>query len=536
MGNAFTQALTKHDARTWNQAISNSTSGDTIVDYFAKCGSYRGRTIEEVSQSMANIFANDPELALKVMFYNRLITRKIKGLVDTDTVQRGQGQKDEFIKSLAWLENNQPDLLYKNLWMIPVIGTWHDLWYDSPASKFYYYVDPKIVYQLVKRGLGDEYNRGLIAKFLPKIRSRRNIKNDRHRRLNEWARGLCRYLGWSEKEYRQFKSSPDNLAHQWQRYACKGEWNAIDFNAIPGKALFKLITHRGKDGKTSIERHGLEQKFLKWIKEQGIAKFTGYPYELYNAAKGSRNLVQTYTYDAQFEGLIELAQQNVKPEVLKRGVFCALDTSGSMSASYGMGPANIAPIDVCVGLGIYFSSLLQGAFKDHVIMFNNESRILKLKGTFCQKVDQIARQSIAWGGTNFQSVIDEIVRVRQQNPQIPVEDYPEILLCVSDMQYNCTGTIETNYEMLMRKLASVGLPPITCVWWQVNGIFTEDVPSTIDDPGTVLISGMDGAIVTAILGGQEEVIDKQTGEKRKLNPYEQMIKALDQEILNRVQV
>ncbi len=47
---------------------------------------------------------------------------------------------------------------------------------------------------------------------------------------------------------------------------------------------------------------------------------------------------------------------------------------------------------------------------------------------------------------------------------------------------------------------------------------------------------MDGAIVTAILGGQEEVIDEKTGEKRKLNPYEQMIKALDQEILNRVQV
>ena len=80
----------------------------------------------------------------------------------------------------------------------------------------------------------------------------------------------------------------------------------------------------------------------------------------------------------------------------------------------------------------------------------------------------------------------------------------------------------------MRKLASVGLPKMTIIWWNVNS-YGKEVPSKMDDEGTVLISGMDGAIVSTILEGDDErVVDEKTGEQRKLNPYEMMVKALDQ--------
>jgi hypothetical protein len=539
--NMFLNSLGSKNTQTWNGAISNSTTGVTALDYFAKCGSYRGRTVPEVNSDMAVIFGSDPETALKIVFYNRMITRRVKGFNnETETVQRGQGQKDEFIKSLAWLENNHPELLYKNLWLIPVLSTWKDLWYDSAATNFHYYINTQRVYELVKAGLQSEYHRGLIAKYLPKIRSRRNIKNDRHRRLNVWARGLCEYLGWTEAQYRRFKSDPENSAHSFQRLMCAGEWDSLDFNTVSGKALFNLMSQKGKDHKNVIERHGLEDKYIKWIKSQPVAKFTGYPYELYQAAKKERNLAQKYTYDAQFDGLLEKAKDSVAPELLNKGVLCALDTSGSMGymGHYGMGSGVVQPIDICVGLGIYFASLLEGHFHNHVIMFDSVSKFLKLEGdSFCGKCDQIAHSSTAWGSTNFQSVIDEIVRVRQANPNIPVEDYPEVLLVVSDMQFNpTTGSTETNYETAMRKLRAVGLPDMTIIWWNVNGRFSNDFASTNFDPGTVLISGFDGAIVTSILGGMEEVVDEKTGEKRKPTPEEMMMKALDQEILQRIEV
>jgi hypothetical protein len=48
---------------------------------------------------------------------------------------------------------------------------------------------------------------------------------------------------------------------------------------------------------------------------------------------------------------------------------------------------------------------------------------------------------------------------------------------------------------------------------------------------------MDGSIITTILQGEEEkVVDEKTGEERKLNPYEMMEKALNQDVLNLLSV
>lgn len=528
---SFINALTSGDARTWNSAVSNSTTGSKVLDYFSKCGTYRNRSQSEVDADMAGIFGEDQELALKTVFYNRLITRKPN--LDTVTkVQRGQGAKDEFQKCLDWMRRNRPELLYNNLWLVPSVGCWKDLWYNSPVTKYHSAFDNQIVYNLIQAGIQLQEHRALIAKYLPKIRTGRKYHGmqTRHRYLNDFARGFCKFMGWSEKDYRLFKSSPENTAHLWQRNMSKNEWQDIDFNRISGKALFNLISRRGKDRKTTVERHNLEGKYIEWIKSKPVAKFTGYVYELYNAAKDQpRSLVQKYTYDAQFEQLLARAKEDTNPELLDAGVLCALDTSGSMSWSANLD--GVAPIDICIGLGIFFSKFLKGKFQDNVIMFDDTSRLLKLTGDFCDRVDQIAKENTAWGSTNFQSVIDEIVRVRRQNPNIPIEDYPKVLLVVSDNQFNPTDDSTTNYNKAMQKLANVGLPKMTIIWWCVNGNGTTDFPSKITDEGTVLVSGFDPSIVTNILG-TPDVVDKVTGEKRKANPYEIMLNALNQEILN----
>lgn len=540
--NQFLTKLKQCDAKTWNGALSNSTSGSACLDYFSKMGSFRGRTNNEVASSMGSIFGEDPLLATKLVFFNRLITRKPKGFNnESDVLHKGSGNKDEFIRSLNWLHNNYPDILYKNLWLVPVISRWSDLWYYSPVTKLTLDIDKTEVYKLIKTGLASDYHRGLICKHLPKIRSRRNTKNDRHRWLNTFARGLCEYLGINETQYRKLKSDPDNTAHLWQRQMCNNDWNDINFDLIPGKALFALLSQKGKDRKNAIERHNLEQKYLEWIKKQPVAKFTGYPYELYKAARSGRSLIQKYTYDAQFDGLIAKAKESVPSELLEKGVLCALDTSGSMSSSYYMGgiqDVGLAPIDVCVGLGIYFASLIEGYFHNHVIMFDDTSKFLKLQGeSFCDKVDQISRQATAWGGTNFSSIIAEILRVRCNHPEIPVEDYPEVILVCSDMQFSIAGdNTKTNYEWAVEQFKSAGLNPPIFIWWMLNAQFTGDVPVLSGDNGNILISGFDPAIVTTLLGGTEKIIDKETGELRNKNPLEMMNECLDQEILNKIQI
>jgi len=283
---------------------------------------------------------------------------------------------------------------------------------------------------------------------------------------------------------------------------------------------------------TVLERHGQLDRYMGWIAKKPTAKFTGYVYELYHEAKASTvSLAQKMTYDKQFDGLIELAKKDQGG--IKGNVWCALDTSGSMGSIV---VGKLSALDICISLGIFFSSLNEGAFKDHVIMFDSVSYSKKFTGTFCEKVQAIAKEKTAWGSTNFDSVIQHIVDLRKTHPEIPVSDFPDTLIVVSDMQFNpVDGNAQTNYESAIQKLSAVGLPKMKFIWWFVTNS-TKDFPSTIQDEGVTMIGGFDGSIVTLILGGETTVVDTKTGKVRKLNAYENMLKALDQEALLQLKI
>ncbi|OAV42722.1 DUF2828 family protein [Lewinella sp. 4G2] len=529
--NNFLKTLLGRPTTTENGAISHSTSGSAVLDYFTKSATARNRELNEVFADLAAAWAENPELTLKVIFYNRMITRKVNGFVATEKVQKGQGNRSEFRSALRFLAERHPAALSANLHLVPSVGSWKDLWHAETVTA----LNHQEVFELIAAGLTNDYHRELLAKYVPRIRSRSNTHNDRHRALNQFAFGLIKFLGWTPVQYRHFKSS--GLAHEFQRQMAAGKWDELDFKTIPGRALFTLVNGKGRDDQlTTLQRHGIEARYVDWIKSQPVAKFTGYVYELMRQVGYQASTAQRLTVDKQFDGLIALARQDGD---VTENVWCALDTSGSM----GTRVADTTAFDICISLGIYFSTLNQGAFRDHVIMFDNDSRVKQLSGTFSDKVTQLRKATTAWGSTNFQSVIDEIVRVRLESPGVPISDFPTTLLVVSDMQFNpVSGNTATNYETAMRKLRAVGLPDIRIVWWHVTDR-TKDFPAKMDDQGVVLIGGFDGAIISSLLGKDESVAN--TNEradggfstiKAAPTPYESMVKVLDQEVLNLVAV
>lgn len=514
--NQFLNKIQQRDTLTENGALSNSTTQSAILDYFAKCGTYRNRSMEEISADYSRMWAENPELALRAMFYVRMVSRNTKVFgITTEKTQKGQGCKDEFRKALMWLWKNHPETYIKNMRLVPVVGKWNDLWHPDVVEA----LPAELTYELimVRAVSGDA---PLIAKYLPRIRSKKKVTLPRHISLNKWTKGFCKYAKISQKTYRQWKSDPQKQAHQFQRDMCANRWSALNFDKIPGRALSRFV-----DGNI-LSRHNQEERFLEWLDTQPTAKFTGYVYELAKGLGARSSIVKRRTADKQFEGLLELARDNSTRE----NVWCALDTSGSMEAE---AVAGVSAYDVCISLGIYFSSLNEGHFKDHVVMFDNVSRILKLGGSFSEKLNQIRSASTAWGSTSFQSVIDEIVRVRTENPNIPIEDFPSTILVVSDMQFNDTETAETNYEAAMRKLHAVGLPDVKIIWWCCVSR-GKDFPSTINDKGVTMIGGFDGSVVDILLGhtaseGPEKALK---AEEKALDAYQQMIKVLEQEVLN----
>lgn len=537
----------KGSAYTENGAISYASTGKELVDQFGKAASFRGRDFSVVSDDQKRLWAENADAALKFPFYLRLITReaKMSDGTKTEKVQRGAGAKDEAFKRFVWIMKNHPQEFYRNLYLIPIVGSWKDIWQILYyAEDFGITADKEKFFEVIAEGIASESQVDLVKKYLPRIRSTKKCKTTWALCTNKYAKEFVAWAntkvegGFNVESYRHMKASGE--AHVFQKLMCSGRYNEINFKTIPGKALLNLVS--GK----FLGNHGLNDKYLEWIKAQPVAKFNGYPYELgaklmlpgYGYYGKDVDLMTKITVDKQFENLIETGKKN--DGGIKGNVWCALDTSGSMSST--IPGTNITAVNVCVSLGIYFSTLNEGAFHKNVIMFDNTSRVKQLSGSFSEMWNQVPAN--AMGSTNFQSVVDEIVRIRKAKPNIPLSDYPQTLLVVSDMQFNPSGSywgtygrnkelsnIEASKAKLRSAFPDEFVDNFKFIWWNVTSRATTDVPSTLDDSQSYFLSGFDGAVISLILGGDAEIVDEKTGEKRMPTAEELVQIALNQEVI-----
>jgi hypothetical protein len=171
---------------------------------------------------------------------------------------------------------------------------------------------------------------------------------------------------------------------------------------------------------------------------------------------------------------------------------------------------------------------------------------MKLSGTFSEKWNAIRCASTAWGSTNVLSIIDMLIKERKAHPSIPVDEYPNTILVVSDMQFNPTGrwnsrkereqtTYEAIKDMLHGAFPDEWVDNLKIIWWYCasRSGAGHDVPATMDDPGMYLVSGFDGSIISLLLNTK---VDEKTGQVRALTMEESVQEALTQEIFNFVRL
>lgn len=524
---------------TENGALTNKSTGAVLTDQFGKAANYRGRSIDEVFADQKALWDEDADKALRFPFYLRMITRKTKVNDEntTDKVQKGQGARDESFKRLLWIAAFHPESFYKNIWVLPLIGSWKDIW-----TLLFYDVEFKVnalkkdvMFELIKQGLLCHTHVDLIKKFMPRIKSNGKCKTSWTRVTNQLAKDFANYNKISYEDYNHLKTS--GSAHDFQKAICAKRFDDLEWSKIPGRALNQLTNSK------FLENHGLEKNYTEWVVKHPTAKFTGYVHELGHqviksvwARRDNIPLYKKVTWNKQFDELIRKAQEDDK---ITGNVWCALDTSGSMTSPV---VGDISAYDICISLGVFFSTLNKGAFNKNVIMFDYESHVKQLKGDLTDMISDIVYSQIAWGSTNFQSVVDEIVRIRKENPTIPLEDYPKTLLVVSDMQFNPAdekGAVseKTNYEVAKAKLANVfpqkWVDEFKFIWWDCTSR-KSDFPATLDDGGCYFMSGFDGSIISMLCG--EEVEAKEMLEKKSITMEEVIDSALNQEILNYIKL
>lgn len=527
MGNQFTNALTACDTMTENGAVSNSSTGDILVDQFGSVSGYNGRQIDRVFSNQEELWVENDLKSLQFIFYLRAISRESNILVEGEDkgtmAQKGQGLRDEVFKRLLWVAENHPKTFYANIALLPMVGSWKDIWelmwYDINLDVNV--LDEEKMFALIASGLAMEKTCDLVKKYLPSMVAIKKQTTWRSRTMNVLARKFMRYMGWNHKEYRKFKTSGN--AHDFQKYISQKMYDAINWSHIPGKAMTKLVASR------FIIKQNLLESYENWLDKQDTIKYNGYAYELgYILNHNKLYKHQKNTLDKQFDNLIQNVKKNTS---FKENVWCALDTSDSMTWKYNN--SNVTPYDVCSSLGVFFSTLNEGAFHKQVIMFDTTSYVKQLRGDFSEMMRQLPKD--AMGGTNFLSVVKRIVKIRKDNPSIPLEDYPTTLLVVSDMQFNATGGVDTNYErcktMLLEGFPQEFVDNFKFVWWNV-ATATRDFPSRINDGGTFLLSGFDGSVISLLLG--EELTEKT---KKKPQTMQELVDtALSQEVFSLLKI
>lgn len=538
---------------TENGAKTYITTKSAIVDQFGKAGNFRGRNIYEVFEDQAKIWAENAEAALRFPFYLRMVTRKVK-VNDknvTEKVQSGQGARDEAFKRLLWIAKEHPSDFYNNIWALPLVGSWKDVWtlmfYDIKEELNV--IDKKAIFELIEQGLLCNTHNDLVKKYLPRIKSQSKCTTDWTRTTNELAKEFASFVHLSYKEYNKMKSSGN--AHTFQKLICSRNYDKLVWNHIPGRALNLLVS--GK----FLSNHNLKENYTQWIMSQPVAKFTGYVFELAKQlrnARGSRSwgrrnveipIELKHTLDAQFNGLVEQARADGN---ITENVWCCLDTSGSMNQQV-KGLKDIYCSDIASSLAVFFASLNTGAFHNKVIMFDNVSTPHDMVGeSFCDRI--INLPSVGCGGTNFQSAVDEIIKIRQQHPEIPLEDYCTTVLVVSDMEFDPSNRgwwsspreqTETNFEYSKNALKTVFpsdfVDNMKFIWWDCvarHGVNHFEGDSLT--PGCHFFSGFDGSIINIILGNDSKVVDERTGETRQMTAEEVVAKALNQEILTYIKI
>jgi hypothetical protein len=447
----FVEAVANQEARTTNGMRALKSSASKNVDLFFAVGASRGKNIVP---AFTGAFVENREIALRIAQWAR-------------DARGGAGERKIFRDILVQLEKTDPDAAKALLAKVPEIGRWDDLLVFET-------IDIKTeAYALIADALAS--GNGLCAKWMP--------------RKGAVAAELRSALGMSPKQYRK---TLVNLTKVVETQMCAKDWDNINFNHVPSLAASRY--------KKAFTRNTpkFAEYVAKLVKGDPTVKVNAGAVYPYDVLKGVIN-----PYGRPTLGKTELdhvvAQWNALPNYVgDANILPLVDVSGSMTCRAGgsSSKSEVTCLDVAVSLGLYLADKNVGKFKDTFLTFSSNPQLVTLRGNVVEKAAQMVKSE--WQmGTNLHAAFNKILDVAVKNG-VPQSEMPEMLLILSDMQFNCCSNYDdTAIQMIERKYAEAGYTVPQVVFWNLNA--SDNVPVKADKSGAALVSGFSPSIVKALL-------------------------------------
>lgn len=474
---------------TENGAATLKTTQSDCLDLFATIGAIRRESDEEIIARFMRAFAEDKDIAMKLLFF----ARDIRG---------GLGERKVFRVCLKWLSYNAPETVRKNLSYISEYGRFDDLLvlFDTPVEKdMLDFIREQLCKDVEAMDNGGEVS--LLGKWLPSV-------NASNANTIKAAKKIARFLAMDDKGYRKMLSKLRAYIRIIENNLREKDYT-FDYEKQPSKAMFK---YRGAFARNDAERYN---NFLNRV-SSGEAKLnasTLAPYEIVEPCLNEywsrlpfmKNLTEEEkkSLNATWEALPDFGSE--------ANALAIIDTSGSMYCD-----AKPLPAAVALSLGIYFAEHNTGAFKNHFIEFSREPELIEIKGeTFADKLQYICSFNKV-ADTNIEAVFDLVLSAAVNN-NLPQAELPAKLIIISDMEFNAcvknAGTTNFNNAKAKFEVAGYKLPEV--VFWNVASRNRQQ-PVTKNEQGVALVSGCTPRLFS-------QVVD---GSLAAMTPYEFMLDVL----------
>ena len=383
-------------------------------------------------------------------------------------IRNGKGERRLFKIIFKYLCLNHKDLALQVLPYISKLGRYDYILVglDTPINNE--------VISLIKEQLNDDLvsnNPSLLAKWLPSHRT--------HNMNNKVAKKIMNSLNMTEKEYRKTLSILRSKINIIEKNLTNKEYDNIDFNEIPTKAMLKYIN-------TFMDKMSKEyQKYKEELKNSNAKINTNglYVYEIIKRILNGKG-------DSEFFDLMWKNQRDVL-NGCKTNVLVMADTSGSMTY-----PNNI-PYATSIGLALYTAERNNGIFKNHFMTFSDEPYFQEIKGnTIEEKVNNIPCYV---ANTDIDKAFELLLNTAKEN-NINESEMPSHLLIISDMEFDAGVYSKTgiNFKGWKKAFKDAGYKLPKIVFWNVAGS-THGVPITKYDKDAVLISGFSTNVLDNIL-------------------------------------
>ena len=404
------------------------------------------------------------------------------------------------------MANEYPEAAFRNLDNVPEYGRWDDLYctINTPIENDTFDL---FASQLNKDLISLKENNTEGVSLLAKWLKSENASAYETKQLGNKTR---QYLKYSHKKYRKILSTLRTRINIVEKLMSEGKWEEINFAKIPSKAG---LIYRNAFAHNDLTK----ERYAEFInsKETKVNAATLFPYEIVN--KVTDKIEDNYYYwDRELSLNINEVERNTLNKYWENQIdhfkgksckaMCIVDTSNSMNNKYN---TSVKPIDVAISLGMYCGERINGPFKNYFISFSSRPQLIEIEGIdFCDKVKRIYEQNLV-ENTDLKAVFD-MLKNMYLNKNINIEDIPEQLIVISDMEIDRGSNwrdkyrMRTEMEAIRDEWAEVGLKIPKLYYWNVSAR-QNNILDDPENPDVTFVSGCSPIIFQSVIEGKSGI-------------------------------